>query len=94
MILTCINASYTGKAATVIAENNFIIPEVGKEYTIREIMLMRDEYVLLLNEIKNKQLVIGGPEIGFHYSRFTDQPNNVLAWETVHELYKQQQLQL
>lgn len=68
------------------------LPKLGKQYTIRKILLQNNEYVLHLNEIFNNNMVITNTEPGFHYSRFSDAPNNVLNWETINQLYKKQML--
>ncbi len=94
MQLIYINDKYSDKSNKFYAEYKVELPVLNRKYTIRRVDLNNaGEYVLLLNEIKNEHVWVDGKpmgEPGFHYSRFTDVPDNVLDWEKVHEIYKNQ----
>ena len=94
MDVTYINDTYSDKANEFYKEFNVTLPVKGRKYTIRKVMLVGNgDYVLLLNEIENEHVWIKGKPVGepgFHYSRFTDVPDNVLDWEKVDEIYKNQ----
>lgn len=92
--VTYINDEYTEPTQIWFDASGIILPELNKEYTIRSVYIKKDIYHLLLNEIKNKEVVIDPKgttiEPGFAYYRFTDVPDNVLEWEKVHEIFKNQ----
>lgn len=94
MKLTFINDKYGDKALAFYKNYNVKLPIIGHQYTIRKVILNpRGEYCLLLNEIKNECVWVSKKPVGepgFHYSKFTDVPNNVLSWEVVHEIFKNQ----
>jgi len=89
-----INDSYNDGLTDFYKNHNVKLPEIGKEYTIRQVVLLKEEYCLLLNEIKNEGVVVNKKFLGeppFHYSRFSDGiPGSVLDWDTVNEIYKNQ----
>lgn len=92
--VTYINDVYTEPTQIWIDASGIIMPELNKEYTVRSVYIAKGIYHLLLNEIKNKEIVIDpkGTKIepGFAYYRFTDVPDNVLEWETVDKIFKNQ----
>ncbi len=86
-----IDDNYDDKARAFYENYKVTLPVKNVPYTIREVVLIQDQFVLLLNEIKNEQVVVNKKpmgEPGFHYARFTDIPGNVLEWEKVGEIYK------
>lgn len=89
-----INDSYNDRLTEFYKNHNVTLPQVDKEYTIRQVVLIKDQYCLLLNEIKNEGVILNGSFAGeppFHYSRFTDGgEGSVLDWETINEIYKNQ----
>ena len=96
MFLFYIDDNYDEKASAFYKEYKVKLPVKGLTYTIRKVELVNGHYVLLLNEIFNSQVVINKipkGEPGFHYARFTNVPNNVLEWEEVDKIYKEQQKQ-
>lgn len=88
MIVTYINGHYEEKAKDYYEGN--IMPELGKDYSIREVIKKNNHYYVLLNEIDNTGTIrnMGEGEVAFHYARFSDQKDNVLEWETVDRMYK------
>lgn len=88
MTLTCINDVYDERALRFFQKFESKHPVAGNEYTVRKVVIIKDHYFLLLNEIVNPELNTG--EIPFHYSRFTDVEGNVLEWETVDKFFKKQ----
>lgn len=83
-----INDNYTEATQLAMESAGIKMPEMNIPYTIRSVYLHKDVYHLLLNEIENQK--IGMIEPGFAYHRFTDVPDNVLNWETVNDIFKQQ----
>lgn len=83
-------ADYDLNALAFFNKNGIVVPVRDKKYTIREVVVVKGEYMLLLNEIRNK--LLNGYEPPFHYSRFSDNGvYGVLDWETVNRIYKDQE---
>lgn len=91
LIIYCINTEYDAKAMEYFAKNKVKLPKADTPYTIKEVIVVRGEYTILLNELRNKQPKPDVAEASFHYSRFSDKgPGEVLDWETVDRIYKRQ----
>lgn len=89
-----INDQYSKKQLEYYEKYYVELPIKGIAYTIKGINLFKDEYLLILNEIKNPNswvIELNMPFPGYHYSRFTDVVENVLEWEKVDKMYKEQQ---
>lgn len=93
MEITYINDEYDETATAFYKKSNVALPIKGMTYTIRKVLLVKEQYVLVLNEIVNQTVIrnfVPMGEPGFHYARFTDTPGNVLEWEIVDRIYKSQ----
>jgi hypothetical protein len=83
MLLFYIDDNYDESAIAFYRKNKVALPTKGMTYTIRKVLSVKGQYILLLNEINNKKMGANLMEPGFHYARFTDVPGNVLEWEKV-----------
>jgi hypothetical protein len=94
MTIYCIDDKYSPATKNALALAGIQMPVLNTPYTIRSVYMHKDIYHIRLNEIVNKEVIQTGTttkmEPGFAYYRFTDVPDNVLCWETVHEIFKQQ----
>lgn len=93
VLVYCINTDFDDAAKSFYEKHGITLPVKDKEYQIRSVMRVKDQYFIRLVEIINPAIEINGVGIvepGFHYSRFTDVPENVLEWETVHKIFLKQ----